>query len=323
MSQGAPTTPRACVVCAYLLLAPALAVAIARKPRRVCRAASSGSTTRASQRTAKSGKIASSPPPVRVLPTPGRWNMDWGPRSLIVVSILAGGDGICSELELGDAGLALGAVLGRSAMLMWGLGLFVAGQASVLATTYAGQAIMDGCLRIQLPATTRVLISRLISIGPAVGVAVWTEMSVEMAEKAQLMQWINAFQALQLPFAMLPTLHFAADRGTLGSFRAAGLWLALCWGVALTLILANVLLVTTFVIEWGGMWGPVVVGLALLYAALYFSAIFTLSRHELAAVGGAIRSVAIGVTERITGPGGPPPQQQPAAALPPAADKVV
>jgi hypothetical protein len=52
---------------------------------------------------------------------------------------------------------------------------------------------------------------------------------------------------------MLPTLHFAADRGTLGSFRAAGLWLALCWGVALTLILANVLLVTTFVIEWGGM----------------------------------------------------------------------
>ena len=120
--------------------------------------------------------------------------MDWGPRSLIVVSILAGGDGICSELELGDAGLALGAVLGRSAMLMWGVGLFVAGQASVLATTYAGQAIMDGCLRIQLPATTRVLISRLISIGPAVGVAVWTEMSVEMAEKAQLMQWINAFQ---------------------------------------------------------------------------------------------------------------------------------
>ena len=55
-----------------------------------------------------------------------------------------GGDGICSELELGDAGLALGAVLGRSAMFMWSLGLFVAGQASVLATTYAGQALMDG-----------------------------------------------------------------------------------------------------------------------------------------------------------------------------------
>ena len=30
------------------------------------------------------------------------------------------------------------------------------------------------------------------------------------------MQWINAFQALQLPFAMLPTLHFVADRQTLG-----------------------------------------------------------------------------------------------------------
>ena len=51
-----------------------------------------------------------------------------------------GEEGICSELELGDAGLALGAVLGRGAMLMWGVGLLVAGQASVLATTYAGQA---------------------------------------------------------------------------------------------------------------------------------------------------------------------------------------
>ena len=49
---------------------------------------------------------------------------------------------------------------------------------------------------------------------------------------------------------MLPTLHFVADRNTLGSFRASGCWLALCWTVALTLILANVLLVTTFVLEW-------------------------------------------------------------------------
>ena len=59
-------------------------------------------------------------------------------------------------------------------MLMWGVGLFVAGQASVLATTYAGQALMDGCLRVRLPAMTRVTLSRLISIGPAVAVAIWT-----------------------------------------------------------------------------------------------------------------------------------------------------
>ena len=80
---------------------------------------------------------------------------------------------------------------------------------------------MDGCLRVRLPAMTRVTLSRLISIGPAVAVAIWTEASVEAAEKMQLMQWINAFQALQLPFAMLPTLHFVADRKTLGSGRAS------------------------------------------------------------------------------------------------------
>ena len=54
---------------------------------------------------------------------------------------------------------------------------------------------MDGCLRVRLPAMTRVTLSRLISIGPAVAVAIWTEASVEAAEKMQLMQWINAFQA--------------------------------------------------------------------------------------------------------------------------------
>ena len=114
-----------------------------------------------------------------------------------------GGDGICSELELGDAGLALGAVLGRSAMFMWSVGLFVAGQASVLATTYAGQALMDGCLRVQLPALTRVTLSRLISIGPAVAVAIWTEAQVEAAEKMQIMH---------LPISPYISLHLATSR---------------------------------------------------------------------------------------------------------------
>jgi len=233
-----------------------------------------------------------------------------------------GGEGICSELELGDAGLALGAVLGRSAMLMWGVGLFVAGQASVLATTYAGQALMDGCLRVRLPAMTRVTLSRLISIGPAVAVAIWTEASVEMAEKMQLMQWINAFQALQLPFAMLPTLHFVADRKTLGSFRASGCWLALCWGVALTLILANVILVTTFVLEWddeAGRYGALVVVVAVLYATLYFAACFTLAQYEIQAVFGALRSAAGRLRGRLTGSGesgGPTPPPDPLLVKP-------
>ena len=38
---------------------------------------------------------------------------------------------------------------------------------------------MDGCLRVQLPALTRVALSRLISIGPAVAVAIWTEAQVQ------------------------------------------------------------------------------------------------------------------------------------------------
>lgn len=201
-----------------------------------------------------------------------------------------GEPGICSEVELGDVGQALGAVLGKGSMLMWGVGVFVAGQASVLATTYAGQAIMDGCLRVQLPAMTRVLLARLVSIGPAVAVALWTEWAVEQAAKAQLMQWINAFQACQLPFAMLPTLHFVANRDMLGRFRARGWWLALCWLVALALILANLTLVASFVIEWAHDHGWPVYIFALTYAVLYYAACVHLVMAELEAIGHCARA---------------------------------
>jgi len=48
-----------------------------------------------------------------------------------------------------------------------------------------------------------------------------------------------------------------------------------------------VLLVTTFVSDWNddaGEYGTLVVVAALLYAALYFSACFTLAQYELKAV---------------------------------------
>ena len=138
----------------------------------------------------------------------------------------------------------------------------------------------------------------------------------------QVMQWINAFQALQLPFAMLPTLHFVADRKTLGSFRASGCWLALCWSVALTLIITNVLLVTTFVFEWGdeaGRYGTLVVVAAILYATVYFAACFTLAQYELQAVFAALRSATGRLRGRLTGSGEsgePPPPLDPLLVKP-------
>ena len=98
-------------------------------------------------------------------------------------------------------------------MFMWSVGLFVAGQASVLATTYAGQALMDGCLRVQLPALTRVTLSRLISIGPAVAVAIWTEAQVEAAEKMQIMHLpTSPYISLHLPTSPYISLYLATSR---------------------------------------------------------------------------------------------------------------
>ena len=102
-------------------------------------------------------------------------------------------------------------------MLMWGVGLFVAGQASVLATTYAGQALMDGCLRVRLPAMTRVTLSRLISIGPAVAVAIWTVTvipTLTLTRALTLTLTLPLLQPLPLPLPLPLTLPLTRMQGS-------------------------------------------------------------------------------------------------------------
>ena len=58
-----------------------------------------------------------------------------------------GGAGLCCEIGLSNAAVALRGVLGEAAPIVWGVGLLAAGQASTMTGTFAGQFVMEGFMK--------------------------------------------------------------------------------------------------------------------------------------------------------------------------------
>lgn len=54
-------------------------------------------------------------------------------------------------------------------------------------------------------------------------------------------------QSIQLPFAILPVLHFTSDKKIMGEFANKGIVKGITWFLATLVIIINVYLVTTFV----------------------------------------------------------------------------
>lgn len=65
-----------------------------------------------------------------------------------------------------QGGIYLGCEFGLIAMLVWGVGIFAAGQSSTMTGTYTGQFVMEGFVKIQWPKWKRVIITRAIAITP-------------------------------------------------------------------------------------------------------------------------------------------------------------
>ena len=147
---------------------------------------------------------------------------------------------------------------------MWALGLFAAGQASTMTCTYAGQIIMGGMLQIKLPLAAQVALTRLFALGPALAVATLTIENDQLYNNIN--EYLNILQSIQLPFAMLPVLHFTASRRLMGRFRSRPLMLAITTTLALLVMAINVYLVIQF---FDGM-SAAVVACICVYGVFYF-----------------------------------------------------
>ncbi|MGX1741073.1 Nramp family divalent metal transporter [Bosea sp. NPDC055353] len=145
--------------------------------------------------------------------------------------------------ELGKAQELLQPLLGASiAPSLFAIALLCCGLNSTVTATMAGQIVMEGFLRIRLPAWMRRLVTRLVAIVPAIAVTlIYGE-----SQTAKLLILSQVVLSLQLPFAVVPLVMFTASKQKMGALVAPR-WLSLTAGIiAAIIIVLNIKLIYDF-----------------------------------------------------------------------------
>merc|ERR1739848_555800 len=123
----------------------------------------------------------------------------------------------------------------KGGTIMWGIALIAAAQSSRITTTYSGQFVMDGFLKINLPKWARAIITRCVAVVPCVIVAaVLDDKAMEL-----MIDVVNSSLAFLLPFALMPLTRLTTSKQYMGDKFVAGrietwlVWAAnlLCFGI--------------------------------------------------------------------------------------------
>jgi len=138
---------------------------------------------------------------------------------------------------------------------LWGLSLLAAGQSSAITTTYAGQYIMDGFLKIRLPMWKRALLTRLTAIVPCCIVA----LSTHGTALNTAVDIVNAALAVLLPFALTPLVKYCTSKKFMGDYATGPVETVFAWALALAVYIINAL---TISVPGGGMFGDMLFGKA-------------------------------------------------------------
>lgn len=118
------------------------------------------------------------------------------------------------EADLYKGGIFLGCAFGMAALYIWAVGILASGQSSTMTGTYTGQFAMEGFLNLQWARWKRVLVTRFIAIVPTFLVAYYNNIDTLTG----MNDLLNAVMALQLPFAVLPTIAFSSSVAIMGEF---------------------------------------------------------------------------------------------------------
>jgi manganese transport protein len=174
--------------------------------------------------------------------------------------------------EIQQAHLLLAPLLGTTmAGVLFAVALLCSGQSSTMTGTMAGQIIMEGFLSFRMRPWLRRLITRMAAIVPA---AITIYIAGDAATY-KLLILSQVILSMQLPFAVIPLIHFTSDRRKMGSF-ANKMWVrALAWTAAAVIVGLNLHLVVDTIREWLASAGEyrwllaaIVLPLALLLVAL-------------------------------------------------------
>src|SRR4029453_7478902 len=122
-------------------------------------------------------------------------------------------DGVVTEIQ--QAPVLLAPLLGTSvASVVFALALLCSGQSSTITGTMAGQIVMEGFLNFRMRPWLRRLLTRMMAIVPAA-------ITVYLAGQEgtfKLLILSQVILSMQLPFAVIPLIHFTNDRDRMGSF---------------------------------------------------------------------------------------------------------
>jgi len=149
--------------------------------------------------------------------------------------------------EIQQAYMLLTPLLGYSAAsIAFAIALLCSGQSSTLTGTLAGQIVMEGFLNFRMRPWLRRLVTRSLAIIPAA----LTIYFAGDASTYHLLLLSQVILSMQLPFAVIPLIHFTSDRRRMGDF-ANRLWVTiLAWITAAIIVSLNVWLVAQAVAGW-------------------------------------------------------------------------
>jgi manganese transport protein len=217
---------------------------------------------------------------------------------------------------------ALGTTL---AAALFAVALLASGQSSTFTGTLAGQVVMEGFVQFRLRPWVRRMLTRSVAIVPALLVIGLTghgaagDGAVVDRRLLELLVLSQVLLSFQLPFAIVPLVHFTGDRRRMGEFANRGWLKVLAWTCGVVVVGLNAVLIYLQMGKWAGaaeaagwssLWaygtiGPLAVALT---AFLAWVTVYPLLRRREAAEGaasvpvlGAVRYGRIGVAVEFAG----------------------
>jgi manganese transport protein len=152
---------------------------------------------------------------------------------LVVAASVFHSAGRSDVTDIRDAYELLSPLVGAAgASTLFALALLAAGLNATFTATLAGQVVMEGFLRIRIPAWQRRLFTRLLALIPALfAIGHGGDGSI-----GSLLVLSQVVLSVQLPFALLPLLHFAGSRRLMGAYVAPRWLMVLAWALCSVLI---------------------------------------------------------------------------------------
>lgn len=180
--------------------------------------------------------------------------------------------------EIQQAHQLLSPLVGSAAAsLLFGLALLCSGQSSTLTGTMAGQIVMEGFLRFRMQPWLRRAVTRFLAITPAV-ITIYFFGDKKTTDLIVLSQVILN---LQLPFAVIPLVHFTSDRKKMGELASPWLVKVAAWGCALFILTLDIWLLRDQIRDWlagSGSFHSLVLAASIIgaLASLFLLAVITL-----------------------------------------------